>query len=118
MAAANAVINPGLFLGFMHTCFSTDVKCYYLSHAAYVNHTATTGHTFFSPFWRQMEPFFRFISEADITHLRKQVWPIFFLSTISFLLSFYLFILIPQVWPDGYFLLVVLRICICYISAS
>ncbi|XP_022960944.1 uncharacterized protein LOC111461594 isoform X2 [Cucurbita moschata] len=72
MAAANAVINPGLFLGFMHTCFSTDVKCYYLSHAAYVNHTATTGHTFFSPFWRQMEPFFCFISEADITHLRKQ----------------------------------------------
>lgn len=39
---------------------------------AAANAVTNPGRTFFSPFWRQMEQFFRFISEADITHLRKQ----------------------------------------------
>ncbi|KGN66266.1 uncharacterized protein LOC101208478 isoform X1 [Cucumis sativus] len=39
---------------------------------AAANAVTNPGRTFFSPFWRQMEQFFRFVSEADITHLRKQ----------------------------------------------
>ncbi|XP_057968447.1 uncharacterized protein LOC131157978 [Malania oleifera] len=40
---------------------------------AAANAVINSSHAFSSPFWRQMEPFFKCISDADITYLKQQV---------------------------------------------
>lgn len=55
-----------------------------------INLFVTTAHAFSNSFWRQMEPFFGFISDADIAYLKQQVMiTILLFKLLKFIIIFY-----------------------------
>ena len=50
--------------------FSIKILIYFIG---LINLIVTTAHAFSNSFWRQMEPFFGFLSDADIANLKQQV---------------------------------------------
>lgn len=66
MAAANAVVNAGIFLKFL-------ICCLYICISWSNTLVVSAARSFSSSFWRQMEPFFGFISDADIAYLKQKV---------------------------------------------